>query len=84
MRRLFVFCTVLAELMAFAVTAPSVSAGTFATATTTVQPLQATPAKTTREIFGYPLASSLGDPSNTGPNGTAPNTYDSFVALDYG
>ncbi|HEX9364501.1 MAG TPA: glycosyl hydrolase family 18 protein [Candidatus Dormibacteraeota bacterium] len=63
MRRLFVFCTVLAEVTMLAVTAPTVTAGTFATPTTTVQPLQATPAKTTREIFGYALASSLGDPS---------------------
>ncbi|TMC82193.1 MAG: hypothetical protein E6J08_05580 [Chloroflexi bacterium] len=60
MRRLFTFCTVLAQIATLAVAVPGSSASQVHAAAMPVHALQAAP-KPTREIFGYALGSSLGN-----------------------
>lgn len=60
MRRLFTFCTVLAQFATFAVAVPGAQARPVHAATMPVRALQAAP-KPAREIFGYALGSSLGN-----------------------
>lgn len=64
MRRLYASCTALALITGLAVTVPSaVTPQRVRASTASAADMQAAPGKPSREVFGYALAGSVGDPN---------------------